>query len=398
MGKTRPVVRTLAAAGAAAALFLWLAGGAGADAPHMGVSRITLSSGIAQTVSRQCGACHNPEFSTWTLHAHSRFLVDPSRDPRLVAARWGEKVPGWAEHVAGRFGPEDLALAYGVIETQVYFRRDPDGHRLLPAQWNHRSGGWEPLGPEPAAAAAGGITWEEGCAGCHTTGFSPADGTFVEAGAGCEACHGPGGAHRQSGGRGAILRPSDLEPKLRSAICGACHARGRDRATGRPYPVGFEPGTALESVFELARPVPGETTALFWPDGTERQPFMEYEAFLQSGHYRAGLSCTTCHLPHGSDQPRGLRRRTADLCLGCHGEVLGAVVAHRAHPAGRADCVDCHMSPVNPEAGSNRVRTHTLRFLSPAGSLATGTPTSCTGACHPGKDAAWAAGAMKGWR
>lgn len=56
------------------------------------------------------------------------------------------------------------------------------------------------------------------------------------------------------------------------------------------------------------------------------------------------------------------------------------------------------MSTVNPEAGSGRVRTHTLRFLPPARSLATGMPTSCTGACHPGKDAAWAAGAMKGWR
>lgn len=383
---------------AGASLLLLFAAPAAADAPYVGVSRLTLSSGIAQTVSRQCGTCHNPEFAFWALHPHSRFLVDPTRDPRAVAARWGEKVPGWTEHVAGRFGPEDLSLAFGVIETQIYFRRDPDGHRLLLAQWDHRTGGWQPLGPLAAGAAAAGTTWEDGCAGCHTTGYSPADGTFVEAGAGCEACHGAGGAHRQSGGRGAILRPSDLEPRLRSDLCGACHARGRDRATGRPYPVGFEPGTALEKVFELARPVPGETTELFWPDRTEREPFMEYEGFIQSGHYRAGLSCATCHRPHGSDKPRGLRRRTTDLCLGCHGEVLASVAAHRNHPGSRADCVDCHMSPVNQEVGSGRVRTHTLRFLSPARSLATGMPTSCIGACHPGRDASWAAGAMEGWK
>lgn len=54
MGRARPVLRTLTAAGAAALCFL-LPLGAGADAPHVGVSRITLSSGIAQTVSRQCG-------------------------------------------------------------------------------------------------------------------------------------------------------------------------------------------------------------------------------------------------------------------------------------------------------------------------------------------------------
>ncbi|MBE0617312.1 MAG: hypothetical protein IH608_05225, partial [Proteobacteria bacterium] len=252
------------------------------------------------------------------------------------------------------------------------------------------------LGPLAALAAAARTTWEEGCAGCHTVGFSPADGSFEEAGAGCAACHGPGDGHLATEGQGMILDPSALDPRRRSEICGACHARGRDRATGRPYPVGFVPGMALGDVLDLAAPVPGRATELFWPDGTERLPFMEYQGFAQSGHYRVGLTCTTCHLAHGSEQARGLRRRTAELCLECHGDVLGAVRAHTAHPAGKADCVDCHMSPVDPGAGG--VRTHTFRFLDPARGPDGAMPSSCTGACHPGRAPGWAAEAMHAWR
>jgi predicted CXXCH cytochrome family protein len=162
--------------------------------------------------------------------------------------------------------------------------------------------------------------------------------------------------------------------------------------------VGFVPGAELEASYEVIRPVPGQASELFWPDGTERLPFMEYQGFVQSGHYRVGLTCTTCHLPHGSDNPRGLRRRTSDLCVGCHGEVLGAVRAHQAHPSGGADCVDCHMTPVAGGPGALRVRTHTFRFLDPTRSQDSGMPSSCAGSCHAGRDARWAAQAMERWR
>lgn len=371
-----------------------LAAPSGADAPHAGVSRVTLASGVAQSPSRQCGACHSPEFALWIRHSHSHFLIDPAtEDRRLLPAGWGESVPGWREHVEGRFVREDVALAYGVLDVQVYFRRDPDGHRLLPAQWSHHDDRWEALPPTLAAVAASRVTWEEQCAGCHTSGFEPQDGTFHEANAGCSACHGPGSAHVASGGRDPILAPSDLEPRRRSELCGACHARGRDRATGRPYPVGLHPGEPLEEVVELARPEPGAVTEHFWADGTERLPFMEYQGFIQSGHYRVGLTCTTCHLAHGSDHPRSVRRKTEELCRGCHGEVLEAVRAHTAHPEGKAGCVDCHMAVLSAGAEGGRTRSHTFRVRLPApGSAAV--PDSCTVACHGDRAPGWAAEAL----
>ncbi len=375
-----------------------LAAPSGADAPHVGVSRVTLASGVAQSASRRCGGCHSPEFALWIRHSHSHFLVDPATDRRFVAARFGEGVPGWGEHVEGRFRGEDVALAYGLLDVQVYFRRDPDGHRLLPAEWNHHEDRWEALRPSLAEVVESRLTWEDGCAGCHTTGFDPRDGTFEEANAGCAACHGPGQAHVEAGGRGPILDPTNLEPRRRSEVCGACHARGRDRATGRPYPVGFHPGDPLDRVLEVGRPEPGVVTELFWGDGTERLPFMEYQGFVQSGHYRVGLTCTTCHLPHGSEHPRSLRRRTDDVCDDCHGEVLAAVRAHTAHPEGKADCLDCHMAALSGGSGLARTRSHTFRFRPPASASTQRAPDSCTVSCHGDRGPAWAAEALGAWR
>ncbi len=381
-----------------AMLITLAAAGAWSQGVHRGVPRLTLASGIAQTLSRECGACHSPQLSFWIRHAHSHYLVDPDSDPRYVYARWQDDAPGYAAHVQGRFERQEVDLAYGVLQIQIYFRRTPDGHVLFPAQWNLREERWEALPPELREVQTSGATWERQCAGCHTTGFDPEDGTFEEANTGCGACHGDGLEHLESGGREPILRPSTLEPRRRSAVCGACHSRGRSRSLDRPYPVGFRPGGLLKDVFTLEEPRPGETTEAFWPDGTERLPFMEYLGFLQSGHYRVGLSCTTCHLPHGSEHPRSIRRKSADLCRGCHDAREPGGRTHRAHPQKAATCVDCHMSLSNPRPDRAHFRTHTFRFLNPVRALETpGKPSSCTVSCHSGKDDRWAADAMETW-
>jgi predicted CXXCH cytochrome family protein len=361
-------------------------------------ARVTQTSGIARSVSRGCGVCHSQELSLWISHPHSRFLVDPARDPRGVLARWGKAVPGWKLYVNSSFGKEDVAKAFGVLQIQVLFRRERDGHRLFPAQWNIRERRWEPLakGLERVRRERG--TWEQLCAGCHVIGFDVVTGGYAEANAACSACHGNGAAHAESGGRKAVLRPSTLTPQRRSEVCGSCHSRGQDRKTGRPYPVGFVAGTSLDEVFALEVPSPGKATDFFWPDGTERQAYMEYQGFVQSRHFKAGLSCTTCHLAHGSDYTFNLRRKTVDLCENCHGSTPVEAPVHRGHPAGKATCVDCHMAVINPSPGEAHVHTHTFRFLDPSGFLSSGMPNSCTSECHPGRDLRWAAGVVRSWR
>lgn len=51
-------------------------------------------------------------------------------------------------------------------------------------------------------------------------------------------------------------------------------------------------------------------------------------------------SCTTCHSPHASSQPKLLLQPQKKLCLDCHGEPLP--VAHPHGPVEAGDCTSCH--------------------------------------------------------
>lgn len=368
------------------------------DALHRGVSGLTRASGISESPSRECGACHSAQFALWVGHPHSHFLIDPAKDPKLFEARWESDTPGWAQYGAGRFHRGDVALVYGLLQIQVLFREDSDGHRLLPAQWNLREGRWEALPKELDALRKANRTWEQECAGCHVTGLQPHAGSYTERNVGCAACHGDGTAHLASDGKDPILHPGKLSPGRRAEICGACHSRGHSMASERPYPTGFQPGKALAQSFTLIRPAAGQTTDHFWADGTERLPYMQYPGFIQSGHSREGLDCVTCHNPHGSDREHNLRRRTDELCTGCHDAVAQRCREHEVHPSGAAVCADCHMAITNPHSGQGLVHTHTFRVLQPGRTPTHGMPSSCTVECHAGRGPDWAASILEEWR
>lgn len=74
-----------------------------------------------------------------------------------------------------------------------------------------------------------------GCFACHTTGYGQPGG-FVSfektpelADAGCEACHGPGGAHVDSGGDTSLIKGRG---KIRVEDCTLCHNEEKVRAFG----------------------------------------------------------------------------------------------------------------------------------------------------------------------
>jgi predicted CXXCH cytochrome family protein len=377
-------------------LFLLSCLPAGAGFMESGVARLTREAGVAQSWSRRCGACHSSEFALWSRHPHSHALIDPKRDPRRITARWGRGVSGWTEHVEGRFEREQVDRAFGVVRYQVYFRATSDGHRLLPARWDLREGRWSPLTGEQAKAQQDGAAWESRCAGCHTTGYEPAERSFTEMNVGCGACHGDGSEHLSSEGKAPVLRPGLLTPERDAEVCGACHSRGEDPVLGTPYAARHRPGAVLSDTFRVSSEMDGG--AEFWPGGVERLAYMEFQGFVRSAHFRAGLRCTSCHLPHGSEFGKALVRRTEELCVQCHGPGLSGGPVHTAHPAGAAGCADCHMTVVNPGAADAAVRTHTLRFLEPERTANLGMPSSCTATCHPERGQDWAATVVRGWR
>jgi len=373
---------------------------AGAAPLHRGVSSVTASQQRVQPRSFACAPCHNAEFALWVAHPHSHSLIDVAATPERLLPPWREDTPGWNQVGAGRFHRGDVALAIGQNQVQVFFRADRDGHRLLPGQWNVARKQWEPLAEPFEDLRKNYRTWEQECLGCHSTWIGettlPVNAEATEPGVGCPACHGAGTEHMARGGLGPIVNPAKLDPGLRSQICAACHARGTSTQGSHPYPVGFQPGQPLAEAYTVAQPGPDQG-ALFWPDNSERRPWMEYQGFVQSGHHQVGIACTTCHATHGSDQASSLRRDASELCRGCHPNPPVAVRAHGLHPAEKAGCVDCHMPTFKLNAFGPRVPPHTFRFLYPLADGDQRRPSSCTASCHPGRGAEWTRQTLADW-
>lgn len=145
------------------------------------------------------------------------------------------------------------------------------------------------------------------CLECHTTGFDPANGGYVEEGVSCEACHGPfQPGHPQQ----AMTITPDAE------LCATCHKSTTD----------------------------------------------EWKA---SVHSQAGIQCQSCHNPH-SQTPKA--ETVTALCSNCHKE-RGDSFTHGTHANAGLECSNCHMytSPRTEDPISGLVPTgHTFSVGSDA--------------------------------
>src|SRR3974377_303218 len=90
---------------------------------------------------------------------------------------------------------------------------------------------------------------------------------------GCQGCHGPAQAHVDGGGDVTkIIQFETLSPAQTAAICTKCH-----------------------------------------------QSSLETQHFSKSAHLANGVSCTSCHNPHGSEDVNFmLKKPQTALCYGCH--------------------------------------------------------------------------------
>lgn len=250
--------------------------------------------------------------------------------------------------------------------------------------------------------------WNHRCLECHTTGGSIGfdvssqeyDTTYVDAGAGCEACHGPGAEHAKAARAGdvtagAMVNPGDLPAAGSIEICASCHALSlpfESRWGGnRPY----RPGDDWSQAYlPLLRPSEqGSFARLTHADHTPAAGVMEYQGLVQSLCYLEGNArCTTCHNPHGGGENL-LKAATSGgaLCADCHAEEVAAGEAHTHHVAGRpgSDCIDCHM-PTDIEALGTRLASHAIDVPLPVNNVDFGIPDACS-LCHGDRGADWAA-------
>ena len=381
--------------------------------------------------SDACVDCHPDLHDRWSGTGHARTLAEagPRSLPDVMVT--GGTVP----HPPGRsvFRREggrflvDTVGASGAVETfpithvvgvrriRMFLTRLPDGRlQVLPAMLEEPTGEWFDYshlifgGPgadpqtapvirpgEPSHWTGMPRFFDARCARCHTTGFESLepgpDGTgprsrWTAAGVSCESCHGPAKAHvlyheRDADGPDPILRTKKL-PRLRQvSVCLRCHMEADVAETG------FRPG---DDFFERHAPTLLEDVARVDAAGRPLELIYDGLPFLASECAReGGLTCASCHDPHGSPYRSQLRTHPKDpaLCADCHGGVVKEGRAHTRHDPARegASCTGCHMTPISIERGHGVVTDHTVGVPDPTNAGLRTARDACT-SCHSGSD------------
>jgi DmsE family decaheme c-type cytochrome len=216
----------------------------------------------------------------------------------------------------------------------------------------------QPANSTPAPAAAvepSPYAGSETCKTCHEEMFkkfqaSPHWRTTFGRGAGargCEACHGPGQAHVEAGGdKSKIFSFAGAEPAESSRRCLSCHEYGEEHANfSRSQHNANEvscvachsPHHAKEAQSLLVEKQPG----LCYRCHTEtRQDFQRpFRHRVEQGL----VQCSDCHNQHGGFLAKQLRATAAQdqVCFKCHADKAGPFTFEH-EPVKTEGCMACH--------------------------------------------------------
>jgi predicted CXXCH cytochrome family protein len=364
--------------------------------------------------SLACRSCHEDIYARWSKTRMANVVRDPKVHPDAIIPDFSQPNPLLT------FTKDDIAFVYGSGWKQRYFRKVGNDYFPYPAQWDitnkkwlpyhvPASGDWwAPYYPDPgdnSARPTGPL-----CDGCHSVNYNIETKTPSEWNVGCEECHGAGSEHAADPTRDNILNPGRMDYVHANDTCIQCHSQGRplkNPINGKYYdwPVGFHVGMNLSDYWALEDHRLGELSFTHFPDGTAHKNRMQGNDFIQSLMYTRGVTCFSCHDPHGTPNQAILRKPINEICLTCHGPNTqngphaATIEAHTHHPAGStgSQCVACHMPKIQQTVANVNVASHTFHFITPADTDVMKIPNACT-LCHNDKSTAWAAEALRGWK
>jgi predicted CXXCH cytochrome family protein len=360
--------------------------------------------------SAACEKCHADIYAHWKTTPMANVVRDPKDHPDAI-------IPDLASDPFAKFTSDQVAFVYGSIWKQRYFTKVGDDYYPEPAQWDVVHRAWRPY------LVSKGTDWWEPfylggnlqrptgplCDGCHSVDYNIHTKRVAEWNVGCERCHGPGSAHADHPLRDNILNPARMDYVAATDTCIQCHSQGRPPANpieGKYYdwPVGYRVGLRLQDFWSLEDHTLGQISFTHFPDGTAHKNRMQGNDFVQSVMYRRGVTCFSCHDPHGTGNYSQLRKPVDQICLDCHaplspnGPRTATLEEHTHHKPGSpgSQCVACHMPQIQTTLGDVKVHAHTFRVITPAMSDKYNIPNPCTD-CHTGKTTAWAAQALRQW-
>ena len=397
--------------------------------------------------SEKCHECHADFYTAWkneTLHSK---MFRPVQDPQDIQGDFTSDNPVLT------FKKEDVEFVIGSKWEQVYARMIDGEYYPLPAKWYITTQKWVPYKVKNWRKTPISIK----CNGCHTTGFNPDTYEFSEYSNGCEACHGPGSKHvyhRQSENSLTCAichhKDSNLEKDIivsvNSAVCGQCHTRGTEKLdiehvqTTFNFPLNVTPGNEIGGNFKPLTIAQDKKNKYWWEIGISKNRHQEFADFSLSKHAQAltllrerntpergklkdeclqchssdymrapegrkptletatqGLTCVSCHEPHGLDRHFRTVRISANRCGSCHVESMERKssskgrASHYPGPPSSKQCVDCHMPYIVKSGGGFYIRSHAFKIVPPTATRDYGIPNSCqNGGCHSDKSLEWA--------
>lgn len=271
--------------------------------------------------SAVCGKCHAAQFESQskTAHAHALRRAQATDPGPGSHSQWafgaGAKAVTWISQTGEETFAEHGLSYYSATKSLA----------LTPGHTSSADIVYRTFDPIDTALR---------CFRCHSTGpVTLAAGFQVqpsEPGIHCEACHGPGRAHAESGGAGAIQNPKRLSAVQINTLCGACHRQASE----------LDDETDWSNAWNV-----------------RHQPsYLHRAACFRNSN--GALSCLTCHDPH---QPLKTAASAYDArCTSCHSKAT-----HTTPIAGRS-CVGCHMPQVATSANL-KFTNHWIGIYDPHG-------------------------------
>ena len=165
----------------------------------------------------------------------------------------------------------------------------------------------------------------------------------------CESCHGPGAKHAESADIALIVNPAKLRPPQENASCLKCHVNQSARngrittghannqvACGSCHTIHPKAGQSL-----LARRKPALNALC---SGCHQTVWAAFQRPHTHPLSQGAMACTDCHNPHSppGEAARRVSFGNEPSCFSCHSNLRGPFVFEHA-PVRLEGCSSCHV-------------------------------------------------------